>query len=34
MKKSKFTEVQILKFLKAQEEGKKVSEICSEHGIS
>jgi putative transposase len=28
MKKSKFTEAQILKVLKSQEEGKKVSEIC------
>ena len=34
MKKSKFTEVQILKVLKTQEEGKKVSEICREFGIS
>lgn len=34
MKKSKFTEAQILKVLKSQEEGKKVSEICREHGIS
>lgn len=34
MKKSKFTEAQILKVLKTQEEGKKVSEICREHGIS
>lgn len=34
MKKSKFTESQILKVLKAQEEGKKVSEICREYGIS
>lgn len=34
MKKSKFTEAQILKVLSAQEEGKKVSEICREHGIS
>lgn len=34
MKKSKFTESQILKVFKAQEEGKKVSEICREYGIS
>ncbi len=34
MKKSKFTEPQILKVLKSQEEGKKVSEICREYGIS
>ena len=34
MKKSKFTEAQILKVLKRQEEGKKVSEICREYGIS
>jgi putative transposase len=34
MKKSKFTEAQILKVLKTQEEGKKVSEICRDFGIS
>ena len=34
MKKSKFSEAQILKVLSAQEEGKKVSEICRAHGIS
>ena len=34
MKKSKFTEAQILKVLKTQELGKKVSEICREYGIS
>lgn len=34
MKKSKFTEAQILKVLKTQDEGKKVSEICREYGIS
>jgi putative transposase len=34
MKKSKFTEAQILKVLSRQEEGKKVSEICREYGIS
>jgi len=34
MKKSKCTEAQIIKELKSQEEGKKVSEICREFGIS
>ncbi len=34
MKKSKFTEAQIIKVLKSQEEEKKVSEICREFGIS
>lgn len=34
MKKSKFTEAQILKVLQTHEEGKKVSEICREFGIS
>jgi putative transposase len=34
MKKSRFTEAQILKVLKTQEEGKKVSEICRDFGIS
>ena len=34
MKKSKFTEAQILKVLNSQEQGKKVSEICREVGIS
>jgi putative transposase len=34
MKKSKFTEAQILKVLKSQEEGKKVSDLCREYGIS
>lgn len=34
MKKSRFTESQILKVLKSQDEGKKVSEICREFGIS
>lgn len=34
MKKSKFTEAQIIKVLKSQEEGKKVNEICREFGIS
>lgn len=34
MKKSRFTEAQILKVLRAQEDGKKVSELCREYGIS
>ena len=34
MKKSKFSEEQILKVLKEQQEGKKVEEICRRHGIS
>lgn len=34
MKKSKFTEAQILKVLNMQDQGKKVSEICREIGIS
>lgn len=34
MKKSKFTETQILGVLKAQEAGKTVQEICREYGIS
>lgn len=34
MKKSKFTEAQIIKVLKSQDDGKKVSEICREFGIS
>jgi putative transposase len=34
MKKSKFTEAQMIKVLKSQEEGKKVSQICREFGIS
>lgn len=34
MKKSKFTESQILQVLKSQEAGKKVSDICREYGIS
>ncbi|MBU2913444.1 transposase [Reichenbachiella agariperforans] len=34
MKKSRFTESQIIKILKEQESGKKVSDICREHGIS
>ena len=34
MKKSKFTESQIVKILGEQEQGKSVSEICREYGIS
>ena len=34
MKNSKFTEVQIIKILSEQNQGKTVNEICREHGIS
>ena len=34
MKKSRFTEAQIIKVLAEQNAGKQVSEICREHGIS
>ena len=34
MKKSKFTESQIVKILKQHEAGGSVSDICKEHGIS
>ncbi len=34
MKKSRFTEAQIIAILKEQENGMKVSEITREHGIS
>lgn len=34
MKRTKFTEHQILSMLKQQEAGSKVSDICREHGIS
>jgi putative transposase len=34
MKKTKFTESQIVGILKQQEQGKKVADICREHGIS
>ena len=34
MKKSKFTESQIVAIIKQQENGLKVSDICREHGIS
>ena len=34
MKKSRFSEEQILKVLKEQDSGKKVDEICRTYGIS
>lgn len=34
MKKSNFTESQIIGILKEQESGKKVGDICREYGIS
>lgn len=34
MKKSKFTESQIIGILKQQEVGKSVADICREHGLS
>jgi putative transposase len=34
MKKSKFTESQIIGILKQQESGKSVADICRENGIS
>ncbi len=34
MKKSNFTESQIVSILAQQEKGHKVSDICREHGIS
>lgn len=34
MKKSRFTETQIVSILRQYENGKKVLEICREHGIS
>jgi putative transposase len=34
MRNSKFTEVQIIKILSEQNQGKTVNEICREHGIS
>ena len=33
MKNSRFTEVQIIKILSEQQQGKTVNEICREHGI-
>jgi len=34
MKKSKFTETQIINILNEQDQGLKVEEICRKHGIS
>ena len=34
MKQSRFTESQIIKVLKEVEGGRKVKEVCREHGIS
>jgi putative transposase len=34
MKKTKFTESQIIGILKVQEQGKTVADICRAHGIS
>lgn len=34
MKKSKFTESQIIQILRMQESGRSVADICREHGIS
>lgn len=34
MKKSKFSESQIVSILKANEAGRSVNELCKEHGIS
>lgn len=34
MKKSRFTETQIVNILRKYENGTKVSELCREHGIS
>lgn len=34
MKNSKFSEVQIIKILSEQNQGKTVNEICREHAIS
>ncbi len=34
MRKSRFTESQILKILKEVEGGRKVADICREHGVS
>lgn len=34
MKKTKFTESQIIRILKEQDQGKSVSDICRENGIS
>lgn len=34
MKKSRYTETQIVKILKEVETGRKVNEVCREYGIS
>lgn len=34
MKKSRFTEAQIIAILKEQEQGQKVADLCRRHGIS
>jgi putative transposase len=34
MKKSRFTEEQIISILKQQDEGQKVGDICRKHGLS
>lgn len=34
MKKTKFTEQQIISILRQQENGMKVADLCREHGIS
>jgi putative transposase len=34
MKKSRFTEEQIISILKEQEQGLKVADICRKHGLS
>ena len=34
MKKSRFTESQIIGILRSQESGRSVSDLCREHGIS
>lgn len=34
MKRTKFSETQIIKILKEQENGRSTAELCREHGIS
>lgn len=34
MKKSRFTETQIVAMLREHEQGRKVADICREHGVS